>query len=195
MDFSVIFQLRTKKFWWMDVIFYFVISLLIATVFCYIIFLTKNSFQREDIKKEIAALQTVGTDQQKEYEKEVISYQGKINDFSNLLKNHEFASNVFAFIQTQTMPNVWFSQFNLDEKNNGVQLSGEADDIDALSRQVATFEKNKYVENIALSLEQLFKPRGNSGHQLSELLTSMVDHLLGHRLKHIVRTWCRARYT
>ena len=54
MDFSVIFQLRTKKFWWMDVIFYFVISLLIATLFCYVIFLTKNNFQREDIKKEVA---------------------------------------------------------------------------------------------------------------------------------------------
>ena len=39
MDFSVIFQLRTKKFWWMDVIFYFVIYLLIATVLCYFIFL------------------------------------------------------------------------------------------------------------------------------------------------------------
>jgi len=148
MDLSAIFQLRTKRVWWMDVIFYFVISLLVATVLCYLIFLTKNSFQREDIKKEIAALQTVGTDQQKGYEKEVISYQGKINDFSNLLKNHEFASNVFAFVQAQTMPNIWFNQFTLDEKNNGVQLSGEADSMDALSRQVATFEKNKYIESI-----------------------------------------------
>ena len=38
MDLSAIFQIRTKKFWWMDVIFYFVISLLVATVFCYGIF-------------------------------------------------------------------------------------------------------------------------------------------------------------
>ena len=42
MDFSVIFQLRTKKFWWMDVIFYFVISALVATVLCYLIFLIKD---------------------------------------------------------------------------------------------------------------------------------------------------------
>lgn len=132
----------------MDVIFYFVISLLIATVFCYLIFLTKNNFQRKDIEKEIAALQTVGTYQQKEYAKEVINYQKKINDFASLLENHGFASNVFAFMEAQTMPNVWFKKFDLDKKNNGVQLSGESDDMDSFSRQVAVFEKNKYVKNI-----------------------------------------------
>jgi hypothetical protein len=148
MDFSAIFQIKNKKFWWMDVIFYFVISLLIASVLSYLIFLIKNNMQREDIKKEIAALQTVGTGQQKEYEKEVVDYRKKINDFSSLFKNHQFASNVFAFMQAQTMPNVWFKQFGLDEKNSAVQLSGESDDMDAFSRQVASFEKNKYIKSI-----------------------------------------------
>jgi len=148
MDFSAIFQLRTKKFWWMDVIFYFVISLLIATIFCYVIFWVKNNIQREDIEKEAVALQTVGTEQQKEYEKTVVTYQNKINDFSNLLRNHEFASNVFAFMQAQTMPDVWFKQFSLDKKNSSVQLSGESNNMDAFSRQVAIFEKNEYVKSI-----------------------------------------------
>ena len=151
MDFSVIFQLRNKKAWWIDVIFYFVISLLIATVFCYIIFLTKNSFLRDDIKKETITLQTVGTQQQKDYEKDVINYRNKFNDFYELFKNHKFASNVFAFLQSQTMPNIWFKQFNLDEKNNIVQLSGESDDMDGFSRQVNTLENSdnkKYIKSI-----------------------------------------------
>ena len=149
MDFSAIFQLRTKKFWWMDVIFYFVVSLLIATLLTYVVFLAKNSFLRSDIKKETAALQTVGTEQQKEYEKNVLNYQKKINDFSGLLKNHEFATNVFAFMQEQTMPSIWFKQFSLDGKSNNVQLTGESDDMDTFSRQVALFEKNKYVKSVA----------------------------------------------
>lgn len=148
MDFSAIYQLKTKKFWWMDIIFYFVVSSLIATVLCYLIFLGKNGLQREDIKKEMEALQTVGTPQQKEEEKYVINYQRKINDFANLLKNHEFASNVFAFMEEQTMPNIWFKQFALDEKNNTVQLSGESDNMSAFSMQVASLEKNKYVKSI-----------------------------------------------
>ena len=104
--------------------------------------------QRKDIKDEEIAMQTVGTDQQKEHEKYVINYRNKINDFAKLFKNHEFASNVFVFMKTQTMPNVWFKQFSLDKKNNVVQLSGETNDMDAFSRQVAIFEKNKYVKNI-----------------------------------------------
>jgi hypothetical protein len=151
MDFSVIFQLRTKKFWWMDVIFYFVISLLVATVFCYIIFLTKDYFLRQNIADEIAKLQTVGTETQKQQEADVINYKNKIGNFSDLFKNHTFASNVFAFVQAQTMPNIWFKQFNLDEKNGVVQLSGEANDMDGLSRQVKVLESesnNKYIKNV-----------------------------------------------
>ena len=148
MDFSAIFQSRSKKFWWMDAMFYFAISLLIATVLCYLIFLVKNDIQREDIKKESIALEVVGTDQQKEYEKKVIEYQKKVADFTGLLKNHEFASNVFAFMQAETMPNIWFKQFNLDKKNKIVQLSGEADSLDSFSRQVANFEENKYVKSV-----------------------------------------------
>jgi len=87
MDLSAIFQLRTKKFWWMDVIFYLVISLLIAAVLCYVIFLTKNNLQRKALVQEVAAMQTVGTQTQKAQEKSVISYQKKIVDFTNLLKN------------------------------------------------------------------------------------------------------------
>jgi len=148
MDFKILFQLRDKRFWWMDVIFYFVVSLLIATVFCYVIFLIKNSIQREDIKETIVALETVGTEQQKEYEKTVISYQKKIIDFTKLFKNHEFASHVFGFMQEKTMPNIWFKQFGLDKKNSKVQLLGEADDMESFSRQVAHFERNENVKNV-----------------------------------------------
>ena len=148
MNLGTIFQLRTKKFWWMDVIFYFVISLLLATLFCWIIFLVKDSMIKKEIEDVSSALLTVGTQNQQDQEKDVIDYRNKINDFADLLKNHEFASNALVFIKRQTMPNIWFKQFGLSEKNAEVQLSGETDDMDSLSRQVANFEKNKYVKNI-----------------------------------------------
>jgi flagellar basal body-associated protein FliL len=148
MDFSVIFQLRTKKFWWMDVIFYFVVSLLLATVFCYFIFTFKNGMIKEQISQASIDLQGVGTQQQKQRETEVTVYQKKIGDFTTLLKNHEFASNVFNFMQAQTMPNIWFSQFGLDAKNRSVQLNGEANNLDDFSRQVAALERNKYIKSV-----------------------------------------------
>ncbi|MCX6721879.1 MAG: hypothetical protein NTY04_01680 [Candidatus Staskawiczbacteria bacterium] len=148
MDFSIIYQLRTKQYWWMDVILYFVISLLVSTLLCYFIFSAKNNQQRKEIQNVIASIAMQGTAKQKQQEQDVINYRNKINDFSNLLKNHEFASNAFAFIEKQTMPNVWFKQINLDEGNATIQLSGEANSMDTFSRQVAIFESNKYIKNL-----------------------------------------------
>lgn len=148
MDFSGIFQIKTKKFWWMDIIFYFVISLLVATIFCYVVFWAKNYFQRVEIEEKVSALKTVGTKQQKEQEEYVLLYQRKIKDFTVLLSGHEFASNVFAFMQKETMPNIWFKQFNLDGKGDSMQLTGESDGMDSLSRQVANLERNEYVKNV-----------------------------------------------
>ena len=149
MDFSTIFQSANKKSMLVDVVFYFVMSALIAAVLSYLIFLVKDNLLTADINKETAALKTVGTDQQKQEETDVLNYQRKINDFSGLLKNHEFASNVFAFMQTQTMPNVWFKQFSLDKTSGKIQLSGEAESLEDVGRQVSTFEKNKYISSLS----------------------------------------------
>ncbi len=150
MDFSIIYQLRTKKFWWLDVIFYFVISLLIATVFCYLIFAVKISMQNSQIQDLKEAIKTVGTGQQLAYEKEVVVYQKKINDFVAVFQNHGFSSNVFVFMEKHTRPNVWFQNFSMDQKGGKVNLVGESDDMDAFSRQVSVFERNEYIDNINL---------------------------------------------
>lgn len=148
MDFRTIFQLRDKKIWWLDVIFYFVMSLLVATIFCYLVFIAKNIIQRNQIKDIEVDLQTVGTQDQLDQEKEVLLYKQKINSFTELMKNHEFASNVFAFLEGQTQPSVWFTNFSLDEKNAKVQLSGVSQDMDTFSRQTFSFETNEYVKDL-----------------------------------------------
>lgn len=177
MDFSVILQLKNKKFWWMDVIFYFVMSLLIATLFCYGIFFAKNSILKKQIYEETAKLQTVGTPKQKAEEKEVLNYRAKINDFSNLLKNHEFASNAFIFLESQTMPNIWFKQIGLDEKSATVQLSGEAENMNAFSRQVAAFENNEYVKNLGTLNSSLGESARISFNIYLELDKSVFSYL------------------
>ena len=150
MDFGAIFQIRNRKSWWMDVIFYFTISLLIAVVFCYLIFIVKNNIQRTQIKEEEDKIESVASGQQKSDENEVILYQKKIGDFVGLLKNHEFASHAFIFMEQHTLPDVWFERISIDEGNASLQLSGETDNMESLSRQVAVFEKNEYVKSIGL---------------------------------------------
>jgi hypothetical protein len=176
MDFSIIFQLREKKFWWLDVIFYFVMSLLIAAVFCYVIFVVKNTMQSREIKSIEASMETVGTDQQKVYEKEVIAYQKKFNAYVDLLKNHEFASHAFVFMEGQTRPNVWFKNFGLNRKAGEISLSGEADDMNAFSRQVAVFEKNEYVSKMS----SLNSSLGESGRVNFNFNLSLDPKIFGY---------------
>lgn len=187
MDFSIIFQLRNKKFWWMDVIFYFMISVLVATVLCYFVFLIKNNMQRNEIKDAEAALQTVGTDQQKNYEKEVISYQRKIADFARIFRNHEFASNAFVFLEKETRPNVWFKNFSLAESDARVQVSGEADDMEAFARQVAVFEGNEYVKNLDL-LNSTLNSSARTDFNLSLSLNQKIFSYIAENQTPIVET-------
>lgn len=177
MDFSAIFQTREKRYWWLDAIFYFAVSLLMAVIFCYLIFSAKVAIQKKEIASQIANLQTVGTDEQKSYEAEVLGYQKKISDFNKLLASHGFASNVFVFVEKETMPNVWFKQFNMDAKSNTVRLSGEADNMEAFSRQVAGFEKNEYIKEVGL-LNSVLSKSGRVNFGISLVLEQKIFNYL-----------------
>lgn len=150
MDFSAVLQFREKKLWWVDVILYLSVSFLIAVIFCYVIFSVRTSMIKSEIAKETTKLETVGTTQQKEYEKEVLAYQKKINSFKNFLKNIKFASSGFIFMEEQTLPYIWFKNFSFNQQSNTIQISGEAEDMESVSRQVNRFEKNEYVKSIGL---------------------------------------------
>ncbi len=130
--------------------FYFALSLLAAAVLCYFIFSAKVAIQKKDIKELDAALESVGTNQQKEFEKTVFDYQRKINDFTALLKNHQFVSTIFSFMERQTFFNIWFDKFTLNKRDGDVDMSGEADNMAALARQVSAFEKNEYIKKITV---------------------------------------------
>ena len=95
--FGILNKLRDNKLWWVDVVFYFIISSLIATIFCYLIFAAKIYSQKTSIKNYEASLATVGTDEQKDMEKQVFDYQKKINDYSPLIKDHKVFFNILTY--------------------------------------------------------------------------------------------------
>jgi len=132
------------------VIFYFAASLLVATVLCYLIFILKIYLQEQAIKNLDVETLNVGTDAQKDEEKIVFGYQKKVNDYGMLLQNHKFASNVFSFLEKDTLPNVWFYRFSMPMSQNQIDLAGEAETMDALSRQTSAFEKNEFVKKVSI---------------------------------------------
>lgn len=165
--------LRDKKLWWVDVIFYFVISSLIATVICYVIFAIKISFEKTNAASIYEALKTVGTDEQKEMEKNVFEYQKKLNAFAPLVKNHLISSNLFVFLEQNTLPNVWFSRFSTAPGSGNIIVSGEAESVEVLSRQVAVLEQNNLFKDVTV-LGTTISNEGRASFNLSITINTTI---------------------
>ena len=155
MDFSLFSRLK-NRFVWTDVIFYSFLAVLITIIASYLIFEYKSYLLREKIKEVDAKIALYGTETQKDNEKQVIDYKKSIDSFATLMGNHKIASNVFSFIEQNTLPNIWFSGFNMSETTNEIRLSGESETMEALSRQGEVFENNKqYVKHITVLNSQI----------------------------------------
>lgn len=149
-DFSILSKLRENKLWWVDVVFYFIISSLIATILCYLIFAVKINSQKAGIKNFEVSLATVGTDEQKEMEKQIFEEQKKINDYIPLIKDHRVSSNILSFLEQTALPTVWFSRFNMGGNDADIILSGEAETVEVFSRQISVFEESEYLTKITV---------------------------------------------
>ena len=86
----------------------------------------------------------------KALEKKIFLARDKINDFVEIMNNHTWASNVFAFLEKYTHPKVLLTQFNFDRDNNLVGLSGRAESFETFGQQIQLFENGKYVEGVVL---------------------------------------------
>ena len=86
-------------------------------------------------------------------EKKVLDYKKKIDDFSVIVRNHSISSNIFSFLEESILPDVWFSNFDMSQSNNRIQLAGESKDMKTFSRQIQVFEKSQdYVKDINISV-------------------------------------------
>lgn len=157
MAFSLIDQLKKRESLLNDSLFYLASALLIGVVFCYLLFSLKVYLQERRINYLENRIATYGTDQQRLYEKKFLDYKKRVNDFANIIKEHKISSNVFLFVEERTLSNVWFSNFDLSESINEIKLSGEAEDMGTLSKQVYVLEESEYVKSISV-LNSQFTP-------------------------------------
>ncbi len=169
--YDFLYKLKTKEYWWLDLVLYFVLSLLVASVICYFLFGLKISFQKKHLQELDQKIVETGTEQQKDLEQQVFRFQRKLEDFTVIFEDHKISSNLFALIESSTIPNVWFSSFGLSSQGYSVRVRGDTDDFQSLARQIFYFEENKLIKevntlsttltedgNINFSLSLLFEP-------------------------------------
>jgi len=136
--------------------FYFLSSCLIVAIFTYFLFTIKVNIQTQEINEIDKKMLNYSIYQQKENEKTIVSYQKIINDFSSIIKNRKISSRLFDFIEKNTLPNIWFSNFDMSYSTNDIKLSGEAENMETLINQINFFEENKdYIKSINILNSQI----------------------------------------
>ncbi len=151
MDFTILNKIKNKESIWIDFVFYVVFAVLIAVIFSFAALSTKMYFQNKKIGEINEKIAVYNTDENIGAEKEVLYYKKKIEDVSFIFDNRKIFLNVFSFVEANTLPDVWFLNFDMSQFKNQLRLSGESEDMATFSHQVQVFEQSgKYVQRVAI---------------------------------------------
>lgn len=162
MENNTVYQEKGRS-WMVDVAFYLAAAVLLSLLFLYGIFSVKASLQIQKISRIDEKISVYGTQEQKQHEEKVYDYKKKIDDFALAIGEHAMSSNVFTFLEANTLPGVVFSTIATSLGSREVRLSGEAQDMAVLGWQFAKFENNKeYIRHINVLNSQIM-PSGRLG--------------------------------
>ncbi|MBZ9569587.1 hypothetical protein KJA16_01550 [Patescibacteria group bacterium] len=151
MAIEIIPKKEVKPSPWQNTLLGFLIFLFLISILGYFgldYFVKKADRQLQELNEEITKARSP---QRIALEKEVLDYQEKIEDFSFLLANHQKSSNFFDFLEEITHPEVFFSELNLDTKENRVRLYGQAESFQILGQQLLIFRKAEFIDTSRLS--------------------------------------------
>ncbi len=137
---------------WQNILLYFSIALLLGSILVF--FFLNYSQQKaktdlDNVKKliiEQEAASGIGS-----LEREILSYQKKIEDFSNLFGSHQLSSNVFPFIESLTHPQVVWTDFNSDTEASIILLSGQTQNFQTLGQQISILKEEALIKRFDLS--------------------------------------------
>jgi len=158
---------------WLVILFYLSFVLLIFSIISY--FVLNSSFQKaqRSLKDLNGALISQETPEKAALKKEIINYQRKIEDFSQLVVEHSKTSEIFPLIEKNTHPQIWFSQFNLDAGDKTIDLLGQAASFESLGQQILIFKENEFINGVNLENVSISKT-GEINFKLSLSLTREI---------------------
>lgn len=79
---------------------------------------------------------------------EILALDSRLKNTRTVLNQHLFLSNVFQFLEAQTIPEVRFRAFNFSADGNKIDMTGEAPSYAFLARQISIFERNQEIESV-----------------------------------------------
>jgi len=136
---------------WSNILFYFSIAILLASIFCY--FILNNSLKSalETLQNLERSLNREKTPQELALEEEVLGYQKKINDFSFLISSHKNLLSFFSVLEDSSHPQVQFINISLVPGKLKVVFSGKADSFQTVGQQIYLFQGEPLIKNVDLT--------------------------------------------
>lgn len=127
------------------VVFFLSLSIYFGLRFGYGPYLEKSS---EELDKKLAELtRTISVDEQDRF----VNFYSQLVNLKAVLNSHSFVSNVFQFLERNTINSVYYNEANVDVNKRFVALKGFANNLQSLTEQVAVLEKAAEVESVILS--------------------------------------------
>lgn len=80
--------------------------------------------------------------------RQIFILDNRLKNLKTLLSAHPFITNVFGFLEAQTLPQVRYLNFNFTADGKRLDLDGETPSYAMLARQITVFEKNQEIESV-----------------------------------------------
>ena len=136
---------------WINYLFYLYLILLICSFVSYLFLnyaLAKSQTSLQEIKDAIAKEETL---EKVSLEREILTSQQKIQNFSKIIGQYLISSKIFGFFQENCHPKVYFKNFNLISGSGLAVVSGETDSFKSLGQQELIFANNSDIKEAVLS--------------------------------------------
>jgi short subunit fatty acids transporter len=121
---------------------YFSILIFVSSVFSSFYFWLQEKAKKKEISQIEEKILVLKTPEIKRAEEEVLKYQNKISDFSNLIKDHLFYSKIFSYLEQKTHKQIYFSRMDLDFEKSVILLSGHSPNFSVLAQQLEVFKED-----------------------------------------------------
>lgn len=106
----------------------------------------------ESVGEDLDAQTAVLTGQISAEEQEsLIGFYSQLVNLKGILASHYFHSNIFGFLEENTLSNIFYTEATLTATDNSLALKGEAESLDALVEQMAVFDGASELNRVVLN--------------------------------------------
>ena len=151
---------------WLNALFYFALLVLFSSIISFFILGNAIKAGQDKFQELRLVFLEERTVERIALEKQVLSYEKKINDFSVLAPYHLETSRLFNFLEKITHPKVWLSKMNFDAERGRVSSSGVTQSFESLGQQILILQAETLVGNINLEKVSIDRA-GNINFDLS----------------------------